>query len=40
LTNAHFGSTLRSLRSGEVREKHLGGGTKMCWCRRMIDNHC
>jgi len=39
-TNAHFGSTSRSLRGGEVGEMHRGGSTKVCGCRMMIDNHC
>src|SRR5690348_627203 len=38
-TNAHFGSTSRSVRGGEVREMHRGGGTKACRCRMIEDNH-
>jgi hypothetical protein len=38
-TNAHFGSTSRSVRGGEVAEKHRGGSTQACWCRMIEGNH-
>ena len=39
-TSAHFGSTSRSLRGGEVGKMHRGGSTKACGCRKIRYNHC